>query len=31
MKITLVFLRLRKEVGRRAKEVVHLGEKAEIT
>lgn len=31
MKITLVFLRLRKEVGRRGKEVVHLGEKAEIT
>lgn len=30
MKITPVFLGLRKEVGRREKEVVHLGKKAEI-
>lgn len=31
MKVTPVFLRLGKEVGRRGKEVVRLREKAEIT
>lgn len=31
MEITLVFLRLKMEVGRRGKEVVQVGEKAEIT
>lgn len=31
MEITLVFLRLKMEVGRRGKEVVQAGEKAEIT
>jgi len=31
MEIILVFLRLDKEVGRRGKEVVRLGDKAEIT
>lgn len=31
MEITLVFLRLEMEVGRRGNEVVQLGEKAEIT